>query len=213
MAYILATKLGMTRVFTDDGRSVGVTVLEAGPCTVTHVKTDESDGYQAVQLGFGHEKHPTKPVAGHQAKAKTTHKWLREFRVAGNPTSPDGSTGASALPAVGDVLNVGTFEAGQAIKIVGVSKGKGFAGTIKRHNFKKGPGSHGSDQHRQPGSIGSGYPQRVFAGLRMAGHMGHERVSVAGATIQAIHPETNLLVVTGPVPGPTKGLVLVQTAE
>lgn len=200
MAYILAKKLGMTRVFTDDGRSVGVSVLEAGPCTVTQVKTAESSGYQAVQLGFGHEKHPTKPAAGHQATAKTQHKWLREFRVEG-----------AELPAVGDVITVAAFEPGQAVRVIGTSKGKGFAGTIKRHNFAMGPKTHGSDQHRQPGAIGSGYPERVFRGLRMAGHMGHERVTVKGASVQAIHPDENLLVVTGPVPGPNNGLILVET--
>ncbi len=202
MAYLLATKLGMTRVFTDDGRSIPVTVLSAGPCTVTQVKTTETDGYQAVQIGFGHEKHPTKPLAGHQAAAKTSHKWLREFRVV-----------EGALPAVGTVLTVDQFEPGQAVRLVGVSKGKGFAGTIKRHHFAQGPKTHGSDQHRQPGSIGSGYPQRVFPGLRMAGHLGHDRVTVTGATVQAIHPDQHLLVVTGPVPGASKGLILVETVE
>lgn len=202
MAYLLATKLGMTRVFTDDGRAIGVTVLEAGPCTVTQVKTTKTDGYQAVQIGFGQAKHPTKPSAGHQTKAKTTHKWLSEFRVTGDE-----------LPAVGEAVTVATFEPGQALRIVGTSKGKGYAGTIKRHHFAKGPESHGSDQHRKPGSIGSGYPQRVFAGLRMSGHMGHERVTVKGATVAAVHPDKNLLVVTGPVPGPAKGLILVETID
>lgn len=202
MAYILAQKLGMTRVFTADGSSVGVTVLEAGPCTVTQVKTAEHDGYQAVQLGFGLAKHLTKAVAGHQAKATSTHKWLREFRVAGD-----------AIPAVGDTLTVSTFEAGAPVRIIGTAKGKGFAGTVKRHHFKKGPETHGSDQHRQPGSIGSGFPQHVFRGMRMAGRLGGQRVTTTGATVQATHPDQNLLVVTGPVPGPAKGIVLVQTLE
>lgn len=199
MAYILARKLGMTRVFTADGTAVGVTVLEAGPCTVTQVKSPETDGYQAVQLGFGSAKELSKPDAGHQSAAKTTHKWLREFRIDGD------------LPAVGDVVTVAQFEPGTAVKLIATSKGKGFAGTVKRHNFSRGPETHGSDHHRAPGAIGSGFPQRVFPGMRMAGHMGHDRVTVTGALVQAVHEDKNLLVVTGPVPGPAKGLVLVET--
>ncbi len=200
MAHILARKLGMTRVFADDGTATAVTVLEAGPCTVTQIKTTETDGYQAVQIGFGKDKHPTQPGQGHQAKAKTEHKWLREFRVAG-----------SELPAVGDSVTVESFEPGMVVSLAAVSKGKGFAGTVKRHGFKKGPETHGSDQHRQPGAIGSGYPQRVFPGLRMSGHMGHERVTVRRAKVQAIYANKSLLVVTGPVPGPAKGLVMVES--
>lgn len=196
MAHILARKLGMTRVFTEDGTALAVTVLEAGPCTVTQVKTTETDGYQAVQIGFGKAKHLSQPGQGHQSKAKTDHKWLREFRVEG-----------TELPAVGDAVTVDTFEPGMTISMAATSKGKGFAGTVKRHGFKKGPETHGSDHHRQPGAIGSGYPERVFPGLRMSGHMGYERVTVRRAVVQAIHADKNLLVVTGPVPGPAKGLV------
>ena len=202
MAYILARKLGMTRVFKEDGSSIAVTALEAGPCTVTQVKTSDSDGYQAVQIGFGKDKHPTKPAAGHQAKASTTHKWLREFRVEGD-----------SLPTVGDEVTVGSFEPGMSLRIVATSKGKGFSGTVKRHNFKKGPETHGSDQHRQPGAIGSGYPERVFPGLRMSGHMGSDRVTVTSGKVQAVYADKNLLVVTGPVPGPNKGLVVIQSTE
>jgi len=190
----------MTRVFDADGTAHAVTVLEAGPCTVTQVKTTDTDGYTAVQLGFGNAKHLDKPSKGHQAAAKTEHKWLREFRVA-----------ADALPTVGAVVDAASFELGMTVQLSAISKGKGFAGTIKRHHFSRGPETHGSDQHRQPGAIGSGYPERVFPGLRMSGHMGHEQVTVRRAKVQAIHPEKNLIVVTGPVPGPAKGLVVLQS--
>ena len=202
MAYILAKKLGMTRVFNEDGSAIAVTVLEAGPCTVTQVKTKETDGYQAVQIGFGKDKHPTKPAAGHQAKAKTAHKWLREFIVTGEE-----------LPEVGSAVTVDSFTEGMPLRMVATSKGKGFSGTVKRHNFKKGPETHGSDQHRQPGAIGSGYPERVFKGLRMAGHMGSDRVTVKSGVVKAVYADKNLLAVTGPVPGPAKGLVVIQSIE
>lgn len=202
MAYLIARKLGMTRVFTVTGNSVPVTVLEAGPCVVTQVKTVERDGYSAVQVGFGTAKHPSKPHLGHLAAAKSQAKWLREFRVA-----------SDQLPAVGDTQTVASFELGQTLRIRGTSKGKGFEGTVTRHHFSRGPETHGSDQHRQPGAIGSGFPQRVFAGMRMAGHLGHQGVTIRAARVHAIHPEQHLLVVTGPVPGPAKGLVTVETLE
>jgi large subunit ribosomal protein L3 len=120
---------------------------------------------------------------------------------------------ADQLPSVGDTQTVASFEPGQTLRIRGTSKGKGFEGTVTRHHFSRGPETHGSDQHRQPGAIGSGFPQRVFAGMRMAGHMGHQRVTVRTARVQAIHPDQHLLVVTGPVPGPVKGLVTVETLD
>lgn len=202
MPYILAQKLGMTRIFNQDGTAEAVTVLEAGPCTVTQVKTLEKDGFNAVQIGFGKEKHILKPAQGHQANAKSSHKWLREFKIKD-----------SEITKIGDQIQISIFEPGMKVDIKAISRGKGFAGTIKRHHFSRGPETHGSDQHRQPGAIGSGYPERVFKGLRMSGHMGHNRVTVKDVEIKTIQADKNLLVIKGPVPGPNKGLVLVQTAK
>jgi large subunit ribosomal protein L3 len=202
MPAILAKKLGMTQRFLDDGRVERVTVLEAGPCPVTAIRTNEADGYEAVQLGFGavREKALNKPLLGHLKKVDAPPvKTLVEFRDE-----------AGEL-VVGDTVTVETFEVGQTVKVSGVSKGKGFQGTIKRHNFSSGPRAHGSHNIRQPGSIGaSATPSRVFKGMKMAGRMGGKRVTQVGLRVHDVEPERNLLLVKGSVPGPKNGLVEVR---
>jgi large subunit ribosomal protein L3 len=203
MPAILAKKLGMTQRFTDEGRVERVTVLEAGPCPVTGIRTHELDGYEAVQLAFGavREKALSKPELGHLKKAGAPpSRHLVEFRdEAGELT-------------VGDTVTVENFEIGQTVKVAGKGKGKGFAGTIKRHNFHAGPKSHGSHNVRAPGSIGaSATPSRVFKGIRGPGQMGNRRVTQKGLTIVELIPDQNLMLVRGSVPGPKGGTVEVRT--
>jgi large subunit ribosomal protein L3 len=204
VAAIIGRKVGMTQIFGEDGARVPLTVIEAGPCHVTQVKTRESDGYDAVQLGFGagKPKHLTKGQLGHLKKAGAPAlRHLHEF-------APD-ELGSEV--AVGDVVTVEPFEPGQMVRVTGTSKGKGYAGTIKRHHFKRGPKSHGSHNIRQPGSIGAAaYPARVFKGLRMSGHMGAETVTQRGLQIVDRDPERNLLLVRGAVPGGVNGIVIVR---
>ncbi len=202
MKGIIGKKLGMTQLFDDNGNRVAVTVVEAGPCTVTQVRTAESDGYSAVQLAFEDckDKQLTKAELGHLKKAGLKHgkRHLAEFR------------GMDDLK-VGDTVTVEAFEDGQHVSVTGVSKGKGFQGTVKRHNFGRGPESHGSHNIRQPGSIGaSAYPSRVFKGKRMSGHMGDERVTQRGLRVVARDPENNLLLIKGAVPGATNSVVIVK---
>jgi large subunit ribosomal protein L3 len=203
MSAILAKKIGMTQRFLDDGRVERVTVLEAGPCPVTAIRTLDQDGYEAVQLAFGatKEKHLTKAELGHLKKADASaHKHLVEFR----------NEAGELL--VGETVTVDTFEVGEKVKISGVSKGKGFAGTIKRHNFKRGPKTHGSHNYRAPGSIGaSAWPARVMKGIRGPGQMGHKRVTQRGLTVVELMPARNLMMVRGSVPGPTGSTVEVRT--
>ncbi|MGA7703634.1 MAG: 50S ribosomal protein L3 [Solirubrobacteraceae bacterium] len=200
MSAILAKKLGMTQVFQDDGSVARVTVLEAGPCPVTAVRTSERDGYDAVQLAFGQtkEKHLSKPELGHLKKADAAPmRHLVEFR---------GEAGE-----LGQSVTVDAFEVGARVKIAGVSKGKGFQGTVKRHNFKRGPVSHGSHNVRAPGSIGaSADPARVFKGIRGPGQMGNKRVTQPGLEIVAVDPQKNLMLVRGSVPGPRGSVVEVR---
>jgi large subunit ribosomal protein L3 len=204
MAAILARKLGMTQVFLEeDGRVERVTVLEAGPCAVTAIRTAERDGYQAVQLGFGtvKEKRLTKPQLGHLKKADAPPvRHLVEFRdEAGELT-------------VGDTVTVESFEPGQKVKVSGVSKGKGFAGTIKRHNFSRGPVTHGSHNVRAPGSIGaSADPARVFKGIRGPGQMGNKRVTQRGLEVVDVRADQNLLLVRGSVPGANGSVVEIRS--
>ncbi len=203
MPAILAKKLGMTQRFLDDGRVERVTVLEAGPCPVTAIRTHDADGYEAVQLGFGsvREKALTKPELGHLKKVDAPPlRTLVEFRdEAGELT-------------VGESVTVEAFEVGQTVKVSGVSKGKGFQGTIKRHNFSAGPKSHGSHNVRAPGSIGaSATPSRVFKGIRGPGHMGAKRVTQRGLEIVELIPDQNLMLLRGSVPGPKGGTVEVRT--
>ena len=202
MPAILAKKIGMTQRFLEDGRVERVTVLEAGPCPVTAIRTHELDGYEAVQLGFGavREKALSKPELGHLKKVDAPPvRTLVEFRdEAGELT-------------LGDTVTVEAFEVGQTVKVSGVSKGKGFQGTIKRHNFSAGPKSHGSHNVRAPGSIGaSATPSRVFKGMKMAGRMGGKRRTQTGLTVHSIEAERNLLLVKGAIPGPKNGIVEVR---
>jgi len=203
MPAILAKKLGMTQIFQEDGNLERVTVLEAGPCPVTAVRTFPVDGYEAVQLAFGatREKQLSKPELGHLKKAGASPmKHLVEFRDEAGELQ------------VGDSVTVEAFEVGQKIKISGVSKGKGFQGTIKRHGFASGPKSHGSHNVRAPGSIGaSAWPARVMKGIRGPGQMGNKRVTQKGLEVVQVDADNNLLLVRGAVPGARNGIVEVRT--
>jgi large subunit ribosomal protein L3 len=203
MPAILAKKLGMTQVFQQDGSVARVTVLQAGPCPVTAIRTSERDGYAAVQLAFAQtkEKHLSKPELGHLKKADAPPmRTLAEFR------------GESAELALGDAVTVDAFEVGARVKISGTSKGKGFQGTIKRHNFSSGPKSHGSHNVRAPGSIGaSATPARVLKGIRGPGQMGNKRVTQKGLEIVRVDAKENLLLVRGSVPGATGAVVEVRS--
>src|ERR671917_2005053 len=203
---ILGTKLGMTQVFDENNRIVPVTVVAAGPCVVTRIRTPEKDGYPAVQLAFGaiDPRKVTKPVAGHYAAAGITpRRHLVELRTAD-----------AADYEVGQEVTVEVFAAGAVVDVVGTSKGKGTAGVMKRHGFKGLGASHGTQRkHRSPGSIGGcATPGRVFKGMRMAGRMGGERVTVLNLTVHRVDVESGLLLIKGALPGPKGGLVLVKTA-
>ncbi|HYO48730.1 MAG TPA: 50S ribosomal protein L3 [Chloroflexia bacterium] len=199
--------MGMTQVFEEGGIATGVTVIEAGPCIVTQIKTEETDGYRGIQVGWGetNEKRLTQAERGHLRKKKLPLvKHLREI-----PT--DGTVEGTNL---GDRIDVSMFSPGDPIDVTGTSKGKGFAGVMKRHNFRGGPRTHGqSDRARRPGSIGPGStPGRVYKGLRMAGHMGHERVTVQNLRVVSVDADRNLILVQGAVPGPTEGMLVIQKA-
>jgi large subunit ribosomal protein L3 len=197
---ILGRKVGMTQYFDRQGEVRPVTVIEAGPCLVIQVKTLKSDGYQAVQLGFGHAKRLNSPQKGHLKKLGQ-FRYLREFRV-----------GDVSQYEVGQRLGAELFQAGDLVDITGISKGRGFAGAIRRHGFRSGPRTHGqSDRHRAPGSIGSGTsPGRVLKGLRMAGHMGNARVTVRNLRVLESNPATGILMVEGAVPGARSGLLAIK---
>jgi large subunit ribosomal protein L3 len=199
---VLGRKVGMTSVFAEDGTLVPVSVLSVEPNTVTALRTPDTDGYSAVQLGAGTVKKLTKPRQG-QLKDLPKVRDAREFRV-------DDVAGYE----VGQVVDVSLFAAGDEVDVTGVSKGKGFAGTIKRHHFRRGPETHGSDSHRQPGSIGAGtYPGKVFKGTPMAGRMGNERITTKKLTVVRSDAERNLLLIRGSVPGARNGLVMVRKAR
>jgi large subunit ribosomal protein L3 len=200
MKGILGKKIGMTRLFDDTGNSVAATLIEAGPCVVVQVKTQEKDGYSAIQLGYveRNEKKVTKPLMGHFKKAKINPlKILKEFR------DLDGEFKE------GDKILVDIFSPGEQVKVSGLSKGRGFAGVVKRYGFHGGPKTHGqSDRHRTPGSIGqSATPKRVFKGIKMAGRMGHERKSIRNLEVLKVLPDRNLLLVKGAVPGARNSIV------
>jgi large subunit ribosomal protein L3 len=198
---LLGRKLGMTQVFAADGTIVPVSVVSVEPNTVTAIRTEERDGYTAVQLGAGTARRLTKPRLG-QLKDLPRVRDTREFRL--------DDLGEYE---VGQTLDVTIFAEGDSIDVTGVSKGKGFAGTVKRHNFRRGPETHGSDSHRAPGSIGGGTtPGKVLKGTGMAGHMGTDRVTVKKATVVRADPDRNLLLVKGPVPGARNALVIVKKA-
>ena len=199
---LIGRKVGMTQVFQDDGTMVAVSVLAIEPNTVTRLRTTERDGYTAVQLGTEVVKKLTKPETG-QLKDLPKVSTVREFRVDDVDTYEVGQT-----LAIGDL-----FAAGDEVDVTGVSKGKGFAGQIKRHNFKRGPKTHGSDHHREPGSIGPGTtPGRVYKGLRMAGHMGDERATIKKVRVVRTDPDRNLLLIAGSLPGSRGSLILVRKA-
>ena len=202
---LIGKKIGMTQIFDEAGKVVPVTVIEAGPCVVTQLKTAENDGYEAVQLGFGDvsPKHTNKPMTGHFKKNDLPFKrTLKEFRL-------DDISNVN----VGDVLKADVFAAGDVIDVSGVSKGKGFQGRIKRWGQRRGPMTHGSHFQRHPGSIGQcAYPARVLKGVKMAGHMGNERVTVKNLTVVRIDAEQNLILVKGAVPGAKNGLVAIRMA-
>jgi large subunit ribosomal protein L3 len=209
MAAILGKKLGMTQVFGDDGTVVPVTVIEAGPCKVTAVREQDRDGYAAVQLAFGEVKEGklSRAEEGHLKKAGAAPmRHLAEFR------DEDLGKDAEDPVKIGDDVTVESFEAGEKVKVSGVSVGKGFQGGIKRHNFSRGPVSHGSHNVRAPGSIGaSAFPARVFKGMKMPGQMGSKRVTQRGLEVAGVDAERNLLLIKGSVPGPRNAVVEVRT--
>ncbi|UCC16336.1 MAG: 50S ribosomal protein L3 [Dehalococcoidales bacterium] len=197
---ILGKKLGMTQVFTEEGKAEAVTAVEAGPCTVLQIKTSEKEGYDAVQYGFGEAKNINSPRKG-QMKGLGSFRYLRELRVE-NTSEMN----------VGDKVDVSMFQEGDLVDITGISKSKGFAGVVKRHGFAGGPKTHGqSDRHRAPGSIGaSASPGRVWKGTRMAGHMGGDRITVRGLKVIKSDPDRNLLLVKGAIPGNKNGLLMIR---
>lgn len=198
MKALLGTKIGMTQIIGEDGVTTPVTLIQAGPCTVTQVKTVETDGYNAVQVAYGAGKNLSKAVAGHVTQAKVTPKFIREFRVDELPDLK-----------VGDNIDASSFELGDVVSATGTSKGKGFAGTVKRHNFNTSKKTHGGNGNvRRVGSIGSMYPQKVFKGKRMPGRMGHEQVTVKNLQVAYVSADDNLIGVKGAVPGPRKGLIV-----
>src|SRR6059058_3320144 len=211
---ILGKKIGMTQMFRPDGQAVPVTLLKAGPCMVVQRKTPTTDGYDAVQLGlveFIKPQRINKPTAGRLKKAGIEGaKFMREFHLGqGN----DDLLGNQDLK-IGDQVLVDQFKPQDKVDVIGISKGKGFAGIVKRHHFRGGEGTHGSMFHRAPGSIGaSSFPSRVVPGMRMGGHMGHERVTVRNLEIIEVDTEDNVLVVKGAVPGPNGGYVLVRRSK
>lgn len=201
---ILGRKLGMTQIFTKTGKLIPVTVIEVEPNVITQIKTMETDGYEALQLGFStkKEKHSTKAELGHVKKANTAPKrFLREIRGV-----------EVAHYQLGQEIKVDTFEAGEIVDITGISKGKGFQGVIKRFNQTRGPMSHGSQYHRGVGSMGTMRPMRVFKGKHLPGHMGHETVTIQNLEIVSIDMDNNLILVKGNVPGPKKSLVIIKTS-
>ena len=203
MKVIIGTKVGMTQIIGEDGLVTPVTILQAGPITATQIKTVEKDGYNAVQFGYGQGKNLSKSVTGHVKQASVTPKILKEFR-----------TDSETEMKVGDSISVEAFEIGDKVTVTGTSKGKGFAGTVKRWNFEESRNTHGFKGNiRRVGSIGSMYPQKVFKGKKMPGRMGHDQVTVKNLVVAYIDKENNILGLKGAVPGPKKGIVTVEGKE
>ncbi len=203
MKTLLGTKIGMTQILGEDGVAVPVTLIQAGPVTVTQVKTVETDGYTAVQVGYGNGKNLSNAVAGHVKKAGISPKKIKEIRV-----------DELGDIKVGDSFDVAVFEVGDNVDVTGVSKGKGFAGTIKRHNYNRQRKTHGGKgDTRKVGSIGSMYPQKIFKGKTMAGHMGHEQVTVRNLMVAYVDTADNVIGLKGAVPGPRKGFVRISGEE
>ena len=206
MQVILGTKIGMTQIISEDGMVTPVTILQAGPCAVTQIKTVDTDGYNAVQVGYGQGKNLSKSVTGHVKKAgeNINPKVLKEFRV---EELPEGMK-------LGDTLTVESFKLGDKVAVTGTSKGKGYAGTVKRWNFNESRNTHGFKGNiRRVGSIGSMYPQKVWKGKKMPGRMGHDQVTVKNLVVAYIDVENNLIGLKGAVPGPKKGIVSVEGKE
>jgi large subunit ribosomal protein L3 len=206
MKGLLGKKVGMAQIFDENGVVIPITLIEAGPCYITQKKTEEKDGYNAIQVGFGEtrEKNANKPLTGHLKKSGTPAiKYLREFPVL-DPNAYE----------EGQMIDVSIFKIGDKVDVTGTSKGKGFAGTVKRHGFSGGPKTHGqSDRWRAPGSVGAGStPGRVLKGMRMAGRMGNERVTVQNLKVALVDPEKNLLGIKGAVPGGKNGLIIIREA-
>ena len=203
MKVIIGTKVGMTQIIGEDGLVTPVTILQAGPITATQIKTVEKDGYNAVQFGYGQGKNLSKSVTGHVKQASVTPKILKEFR-----------TDSETELKVGDSISVEAFEIGDKVTVTGTSKGKGFAGTVKRWNFEESRNTHGFKGNiRRVGSIGSMYPQKVFKGKKMPGRMGHDQVTVKNLVVAYIDKDKNILGLKGAVPGPKKGIVTVEGKE
>ena len=202
MKALIARKLGMTSTIAEDGVVQAITLLSVGDHTVVHHKTDEKDGYTAVQVGAETAKKLKKSVAGHVKNAKVTPKIIREFRVAEIPEELN----------VGEKISADVFSVGDTVQVTGLTKGKGWAGTIRRHNFHRGRKTHGGQSYRRPGSIGSMYPQRIFKGTRMAGQLGHEQVTIKNLKVALVDTEHNVIGVTGAVPGPKKSIIIVKGA-
>lgn len=199
---ILGRKVGMTQIFTDKGLAIPVTIIEAGPCLVVQKKTPEKDGYTAIQIGFGEKREGlfNKPLKGHFNKNGVRPlRYLRELRV----EDPEAYQ-------VGQEIKAGIFARGERVDVVGTTKGKGFAGGIKRHGFHRGPMAHGSKYHRRPGSLGAKGPAKVYKGRKLPGHLGAERVTVQNLEVIRVDGDRNLLALKGAVPGPKGGLVLVK---
>lgn len=201
MKAIISRKVGMTSIISDDGAVQAVTLLSASPCVITQVKTDEIDGYKAMQLGTGEAKRG-KAQAGHFKAAKTSPRIVREIRL----------EEITEAVKVGEQISADVFSVGDTVNVTGTSKGKGWAGTIKRHNFHRGRKTHGGQSYRRPGSIGSMYPQHIFKGTRMAGQMGDEQVTVKNLKVALVDTEHNVIGVVGAVPGPRQGVVLIKEA-
>jgi large subunit ribosomal protein L3 len=200
---LITRKIGMTSVINEDGEAVPVTLLSATPNVVGYIKGLEKDGYQAVQLGFEEDKKAGKSKQGHFKAAGIMPKIIREFRI----------KEIDEQMKIGDKLSADLFSVGDSVDATGITKGKGFAGTIKRHNFKRGRKTHGGRSYRRPGSIGSMYPQHIFKGKKMAGHMGTDRVTVKRLRVAIVDTDLNVIGVRGAVPGPRKGVILLQEAK
>ncbi len=203
MKALITRKIGMTSVIDDKGAAIAVTLLSATPNVVTQVKSSDNDGYDSVQLGFEETKKVAKPQAGHLKSAKVQPKIIREFRV----------SEITEEMKIGQKFSADLFSVGDSVDVTGLGKGKGFAGTIKRHNFHRGRKTHGGRSYRRPGSIGSMYPQRIFPGKKMAGQMGHARVTTKKLRVALVDQDLNVIGVRGSVPGPKKGIVLVREAK
>lgn len=203
MKALVTRKIGMTSILDEKGAAIAVTLLSAKPNTVTQLKNIQTDGYNAVQVGTEENKRPAKPQAGHFKASKVLPKIIREFRIDGEELELN----------VGDQLVADSFEVGDKVKATGISKGKGFAGTIKRHNFHRGRKTHGGRSYRRPGSIGSMYPQRIFPGKKMAGQMGHTQVTTRNLTVAIVDTTLGVVGVKGAVPGPKKGIVLLKGTQ